>query len=326
MTAAITWSHDTADIHRILVLGTGTMGEGIAQTFAQNGFAVRLVARRDEPLARALGQLKQNIRQFIEFGLISESVDQIMGRVQGVVTTDMNVAVEGCTYVVETIQELLDPKKELLAALQTANPDLIIGSNTGSFTMDTLSEGLPRPDKLIGIHYFNPAHIIPLVEIHRGTDCADATYDETKRLLDASGKKTVLVRKERPGFIVNRLMGALEREIDYLLDEGIVTPEDLDVAVKSSTGFRFACLGPMEVEDMIGLDVSMIVSGRVFKGLSNATEPSPMLVEKVNKGELGIKAGKGWYDYSGKTREQVLEEKNRKLLPQLKLFLEAQKS
>ena len=144
------------------------------------------------------------------------------------------------------------------------------------------------------------------------------------RLLEASGKKTVLVRVERPGFIVNRLMGALEREIDYLLDEGIVTPEDLDVAVKSSTGFRFACLGPMEVEDMIGLDVAATVSGRVFKGLSNATEPSPMLVEKVERGELGIKSGKGWYDYSGRTREEVLKEKNAKLLPQLKLFLQAQ--
>jgi 3-hydroxybutyryl-CoA dehydrogenase len=306
---------------KILIVGTGTMGEGIAQTFAQNGFDVRLVARRDEPMARALGQLRQNIRQFIEFGLIDETVEQVMDRIEGVVTTDMAVAVEGCSYVIETIQERLEPKQELLAALQAANPELVIGSNTGSFTMDTLAEGLPRPDKLVGIHYFNPAHIIPLVEMHRGSECSDATFDETKRLMEASGKKTVLVRKERPGFIVNRIMGAIEREIDYLLDEGIVTPEDLDVAIKSSTGFRFACLGPMEVEDMIGLDVAMVVSSRVFKGLSNATEPSPILVEKVERGELGIKAGKGWYDYSGKTREEVLEEKNRRLLPQLKLFL-----
>jgi 3-hydroxybutyryl-CoA dehydrogenase len=309
---------------KILVVGTGTMGEGIAQTFAQNGFDVRLVARREEPLTRALGQIGQNIQQFIEFGLITESVEQVTGRLDGMVTTDMVEAVEGCTYVIETVQEVLDQKKDLLARLQAANHALIIGSNTGSFTMDTLVEGLPRPDNVIGIHYFNPAHIIPLVEIHRGSDCSDATYDETKRILEASGKKTVLVRVERPGFIVNRLMGALEREIDYLLDEGIVTPEDLDIAVKSSTGFRFACLGPMEVEDMIGLDIAAVVSGRVFKGLSNATEPSPMLLEKVEKGELGIKAGKGWYDYSGKTREEVLKEKNRKLLPQLKLFLEAQ--
>ena len=247
-----------------------------------------------------------------------------MSRIEGVATTDMARAVDGCTYVIEAVQEILEQKLDLFARLQAADPDLIIGSNTGSFTMDTLAEGLPRPDRLIGIHYFNPAHIIPLVEVHRGSACSDATYGETVRLLEVSGKKTVLVRVERPGFIVNRLMGALEREIDYLLDEGIVTPEDLDVAVKSSTGFRFACLGPMEVEDMIGLDIAATVSGRVFKGLSNATEPSPMLVEKVEKGELGIKSGKGWYDYSGRTREEVLKEKNAKLLPQLKLFLEAQ--
>ena len=306
---------------KILVVGTGTMGEGIAQTFAQNGFQVRFVARREEPLAQALEQMRVNLKQFIEFGLIKESVDQVMARVEGLVTTDMTKAVAGCSYVVETIREILDDKRALISSIQAADPDVIIGSNTGSLTVDSLAEGMPNPKAIIGIHYFNPAHIIPLVEVHRGSGTSDATYAETVRVMEASGKKTVLVRVEKPGFIVNRLMGALEREIDYLLDEGIVTPEDLDVAVKSSTGFRFACLGPMEVEDMIGLDIACTVSGRVFKGLSNATEPSPILVEKVKRGELGIKAGKGWYDYSGKTRAEVLEEKNRKLLRQLKLYL-----
>ena len=306
---------------KILVVGTGTMGEGIAQTFAQNGFQVRFVARREEPLAQALEQMRVNLKQFIEFGLIKESVDQVMARVEGLVTTDMTKAVEGCGYVVETIREILDDKRALISSIQAADPEVIIGSNTGSLTVDSLAEGMPNPKAIIGIHYFNPAHIIPLVEVHRGSGTSDATYAETVRVMEASGKKTVLVRVEKPGFIVNRLMGALEREIDYLLDEGIVTPEDLDVAVKSSTGFRFACLGPMEVEDMIGLDIACTVSGRVFKGLSNATEPSPILVEKVKRGELGIKAGKGWYDYSGKTRAEVLEEKNRKLLRQLKLYL-----
>lgn len=313
-----------ASSEKVLVVGAGTMGEGIAQSFAQHGYAVRLVDTKDEFVTRAMGQIRQNVRQFVEFGLITEAAGDVVGRIEGVATTDMAEAVDGCCYVIEAVQEILEQKLDLFARIQAVDPELAIGSNTGSFTMDTLAEGLPRPDRLIGIHYFNPAHIIPLVEVHRGSACTDATYDQTVRLLEASGKKTVLVRVERPGFIVNRLMGALEREIDYLLDEGIATPEDLDVAVKSSTGFRFACLGPMEVEDMIGLDVAATVSGRVFKGLSNATEPSPMLLEKVEKGELGIKSGRGWYDYSGRTREEVLREKNAKLLPQLKLFLEAQ--
>lgn len=309
---------------KILVIGTGTMGEGIAQTFAQNGFEVRLVARRREPLDKCMAQIPENVKQFIEFGLIQETVDQVMGRIEAVETTDMAQVVEGCSYVVETIREVLEDKKNLLTALQEANPDLVVGSNTGSMTVDSLAEGMPRPENIIGIHYFNPAHIIPLVEVHRGSRTSDAAYDLTQHLMQASGKKTVLVRKEVPGFIVNRITGAIEREIDYLLDEGIVTPEDLDVAITSSIGFRFACLGPMEVEDMIGLDIAKTVSGRVFKGLSNATEPSPLLVEKVERGELGIKSGKGWYDYSGKTRAEVLEEKNRRLLRQLKLFMDKQ--
>ncbi len=315
----------TSGLHgKVLVLGTGTMGEGIAQTFAQNGFEVRLVARRQEPLDRCLEQIPLNLRQFAEFGLLDEPVEQVMARIEGMVTTDMTLAAEDCFYAVETIREVLDDKRALLAALQAAAPELVIGSNTGSFTIDSLAEGLPRPDKVIGIHYFNPAHIIPLVEIHRGSQTSEETFAQTENLLRASGKKTVLVRKEVPGFIVNRITGAIEREIDYLLDEGIVTPEDLDVAITSSIGFRFACLGPMEVEDMIGLDIAMVVSGRVFKVLSNATEPSPLLVEKVQRGELGVKAGKGWYDYGGKSRAEVLEEKNRRLLRQLRLFREAQ--
>ncbi len=306
---------------KVLVVGTGTMGEGIAQTFAQNGFQVRLVARREEPLTRAMGQIKQNIQQFIEFDLIKESAQTVVDRIEGMVTTDMAVAVDGVDYIVETIRENLDDKRALIAAIQAVDPNVVVGSNTGSMTVDSLSEGMPNPATIIGIHYFNPAHIIPLVEVHRGTKTSDAAYELTERMMKESGKKTALVRKEMPGFIVNRVMGAITRECAFILDEGICTPEDLNTAIKGSTGFRFACLGPMEVDDMIGLDICATVSGRVFPGLSNATEASKLVLEKVEKGELGIKSGKGWYDYSGKTREEVLEDKNLALIKQLKLYM-----
>jgi 3-hydroxybutyryl-CoA dehydrogenase len=306
---------------KILVVGTGTMGEGIAQTFAQNGFQVRLVARREEPLTRAMSQIRQNVRQFIEFDLIKEQAEKVVERIEPMVTTDMAVAVAGVDYIVETIRENLDDKRALIGAIQAVDPNVVIGSNTGSMTVDSLAEGMPNPATIIGIHYFNPAHIIPLVEVHRGSKTSDTSYELTERMMKESGKKTALVRKEMPGFIVNRVMGAITRECAFILDEGICTPEDLNTAIKSSTGFRFACLGPMEVDDMIGLDICATVSGRVFPGLSNATGPSRLVVEKVEKGELGIKSGKGWYDYSGKTREEVLAEKNLALIKQLKLFV-----
>ena len=162
----------------------------------------------------------------------------------------------------------------MLAQIERYNLTAVIASNTSSFTITELSRGMKNPTRLIGVHYFNPAHIIPVVEIHRGEKTADETLELAWNLVLKAGKQAVLVRKILPGFIVNRLTGALEREIDYLLDEGVVTPEDLDMAVKGSIGFRMACLGPQETEDMIGLDTSMMVSRRIFKELSNATEPS----------------------------------------------------
>jgi 3-hydroxybutyryl-CoA dehydrogenase len=146
------------------------------------------------------------------------------------------------------------------------------------------------------------------------------TVDRTRVLMVKAGKKPVVVLKSLPGFIINRLTGAMEREIDNLLDQGAVTPQDLDTAVKASYGFRLSCMGPMEAEDMIGLDTAARVSSNVYSALSNRTEPSPELLEKVSRGELGIKSGKGWYDYSSQTREQVNDKINRRLLRQLALF------
>ena len=205
-------------------------------------------------------------------------------------------------------------------------PNAILASNTGSLKISLIAEGSRYPGRIIGTHYFNPAHIMPLVEIHRGKDTLDETVATTKAFMLRVGKMPAIVRKEVPGFIVNRIQGAMEREIDYLIDEGIVTPEDLDIAAKASYGFRLACMGPMEAEDMIGLDTSLRVSPIIYGSLSNSVEPSPTLAKKVEKGELGIKSGVGWYDYRDRPIEEVKAEINRKLLQQLVLFRSRQTS
>jgi 3-hydroxyacyl-CoA dehydrogenase len=279
-----------------------------------------MIARNKERLEESFASVKANLELFKEFKLIDEKVDTIMSRISIMPTEDMIKATEGCDYVVESVPEVLETKKAIYSQLDKLPADVIIGSNTSSFTIDTLTEGMKTPERVVGLHYFNPAHIIPAVEIHKGSKTAAEAVAVTKELMLKTGKKPVMVQKTVPGFIINRLTGALEREVAYLIDEGIVSPEDLDIAVKSSYGFRLSCMGPMAQEDLIGLDTCARVSGRVFGLLSNRTDASPAMLAKVEKGELGIKSGKGWYDYSGKSKDEVNDKINRRLLKQLALF------
>lgn len=308
------------DIQSVVVVGAGIMGNGIAQNFAEAGFSVQIIDQNPQILEAAIKQIEVNLNLFKEFDLIKESPETIKSRIKAFLPDQLVEAAKGCAFIVEALPEILELKRDWFKKLDGLAGEIILASNTSSLTISAIAEGLTNAEKVVGLHYFNPAHIIPAVEIHRGRDTSDEVVEVTRKLMLKSGKKPVLVRKEVPGFIINRLTGAMEREIDYLLDEGIVTPEDLDTAVKASYGFRLACMGPMEAEDMIGLDTAARSSGNIFKVLSNSTEPSLELLKKVEKGELGVKSGRGWYDYTGKTREEISDMTNRRLLKQLALF------
>ncbi len=304
-------------IEKAVVIGAGIMGIGIAQNIAQAGLPVQLVDVQTDILKRAIAQIESNLRQFRQFNLLEEDLENILNRIKPVTTQSLEKIIGDFDYIVEAIPEILKAKKEIFSLLEKYSSKAIIASNTSSYTINELSKDMNYPERMIGVHYFNPAHIIPVVEIHLGEKTSEETVQIARALMIKAEKKPVMVRKTFPGFIINRLTAALEREIDFLLDEGVVTPEDLDSAVKGSIGFRMACLGPQEAEDMIGLDTSMAVSRRLFIELSNASDPSQQLIAKVDNGDLGIKAGKGWYNYAGKSKEQVLKENNRKLLQQL---------
>ena len=313
------------DINRVVVFGAGVMGMGIAQSFAQAGFSVHLVDQGAEILDQAISLIANNLRLFKEYDLLNENPESIRSRIMPYASNDFDRAVAGCDFVVESISESLDLKRELFARLDSLPEEVVLTSNTSSLTISTIAEGMKSAFRVAGLHYFNPAHIMPAVEIHPGQHTSEHAMSLSRELMLRVGKKPVLVRKEISGCVINRLQGAVEREIDHLLDEGIVTPEDLDVAVKASYGFRLSCLGPMEAEDIIGLDLAARVSDRIFKLLSNRTEVSPMLLEKVKKGEIGVKSGKGWYDYTGRTREEISDKVNRRLLRQLALYQACEK-
>lgn len=304
-------------VGRVAVIGAGTMGTGIVQTFARTGIPAVLVDSAEAALDRARRQIASDLALCAEFGLLDAPAERVQERIELVASTAIAVAVEGCDVVIESIPEILDAKRQLFLALDHLPRSTLIATNTSSFTVSELTAGMCTASRVVGLHYFNPAHIMPAVEIHRGAATEGFALDRARAVMIATGKVPISVKKEIAGFVINRLTGALEREIDHLLDEGIVSPNDLDAAVKASIGFRLACLGPMEAEDMIGLDIAAIVSANLYPKLSARTTPSPELLAKVRRGDLGVKSGRGWYDYSDRSRDAVLQERNRKLLRQL---------
>jgi len=308
------------DIKNVVVIGAGIMGQGIAQNFAQAGLSVRLVDLDKQILERSLTQIDENLKLFREFDLLKEEPASIKSRIEPFLRQNLAEATRDCDFIVEAIPEILQPKRDLFAQLDSLPQNIILSSNTSSFTISDIAEGLGSAERIVGLHYFNPPYIIPLVEIHRGKRTLNGAVEVTRDLMLRIDKKPVLVRKEVPGFIINRIQAAMGRETDYLIREGIVTPEDLDVAAKASYGFRLACLGPLESADLNGLDTIMRASEQIYGQLNNAKVPSSVLVEKVLRGELGVKSGKGWHDYAGKSVKQVIKDRDRKLLRQLVLF------
>jgi 3-hydroxybutyryl-CoA dehydrogenase len=308
------------DVKTVGVVGAGGMGEGIALNFAQAGLSVHVITRSESTMNKCLAQIEDSLQLFEEMELLKEKSSAIRSRIHSFFMSDLKNAVKDCDFIVESIPEVLDTKRELLAQLDSCKSDVIISSNTSTFPVSVLAEKMRTPERVVGTHYFMPAHIIPLVEVHWGEKTDMGAVEATKKLMEKVGKKPILVRKAMVGFIVNRIQGAIVREAQYLIDQGAVSIEDFDSAARASYGFRLANLGPMAQMDVNGLDVAFRGHSRVYKDLCNVTEPAPSFKEKIEKGELGIKTGKGFYDYSGKTAPQVMKEVETNLLKQLALF------
>jgi 3-hydroxyacyl-CoA dehydrogenase len=311
-------------LQRVAVIGAGTMGEGIAQSCAEAGLLVRLIDVQQASLDRCRQQIAANLDQARAQGLDC-AVEATLARIEYLCTDAIAAQAHHCEVVIETTPEILELKRTLFAALDALPTSVLIASNTSSMTMTVICGGMRTADRAVGLHYFNPAHIIPTVEVHRGMKTSDESVARATAFLHRTGKTPLLVNKEIAGFVINRLTGALSREIAHLLDEGVVEPAELDAAIKGSLGFRLAWVGPMEGADFIGLDTDARVSSTIFAQLSNRTQPALALQAKLRDGKLGVKSGSGWYDYGNKTRAELLQERNAKLLTQLKAFREAKK-
>lgn len=293
------------------------MGEGIAQSLAEAGICVDLLDIEQASLDRCVAQIGANLRLSAECGALIGDMAEIESRIRPVRSSEPASSVGDADVVIETVPENRSLKQHIFAVLDGLPDHVLLASNTSSMTMSVITSGMRTAERAVGLHYFNPAHIIPAVEVHSGPATSGRAIVQACELLERTGKVPLRIRKEIPGFAINRLTGALSREIAHLLDEEVVTPAELDAAVKASLGFRLAWTGPMEGADYIGLDTDCRVSAALFGDLSNRQDPAKSLIDKVASGDLGVKSGRGWYDYSQVSRSELLDRRNRKLLLQL---------
>jgi 3-hydroxybutyryl-CoA dehydrogenase len=312
------------DIRNISVIGAGIMGHGIGLTYALGGYRVVLNDTREEILTNAISHIRNELKTFAESGLISQDmIEKTLSRLT--TTTDLKEAVKDADFVTEAAIEDVRVKREIFTDLDIFCPEhSILTSNTSSLVLRDFTSQCKRRDKILIAHWFNPAHIVPVVEVVRGEETSDETMELVYTLLKKVKKLPVKILKEIPGFVVNRIQTGMFREVWSLWQQGIASPEDIDLAVKGSFGFRLAAIGPLETCDLGGLDLWYGIADRLFKVIDDAHQPSEALKKKVEAGELGLKSGKGFFDYSvdyfTKGQDERVKTRDKKFIQLLKLL------
>ncbi|MFH1758316.1 MAG: 3-hydroxyacyl-CoA dehydrogenase family protein [Pseudomonadota bacterium] len=306
-------------IRNVTIVGAGTMGHSLAQVFAQAGYEVWLNDIKEEILTKAKSLIASNLQTFVEMGLLGKTPPAaILNRIH--TTPRIEEAGKKADLVIEAIIEDETAKKEMFKILdQVCSPHAILASNTSYMDIFKFVE-TKRPDKVLITHWFAPPHIVPLVEIVRGPATSQETVEVVKALIIAVGKKPIVISKFLPGFIANRLQSALGNEVLFLLDNGYASAEDIDTATKASFGLRIPILGLVKRMDFTGLDLSQkILSNATYKIPPQQTQ-SKTVDHLVAQGKLGVKTGSGYYEYGGRSTEEIMKERDMKLI-KLREFL-----
>ncbi len=283
------------DVRKIAVMGAGTMGAGIAQTCAAAGYQVVMRDIDQKFVDGGFRRIRDPLMKRVEKGKMTQAeVDGLVSKIRG--TVDLKDALSGAQVVIEAVFEKMEVKREIYAEMdRVAAPDVVFASNTSSLSITEMANVTKRADRVVGMHFFNPAPVMKLVEVIRGSETSDATVALAKDLCVKLGKEPVEV-KEAPGFVVNRLLVPMMNEAFNLLQEGVASAEDIDKAMKLGTNMP---MGPFELADYTGIDIGLDVMEVLYRETGDPKfRPSPLLRKYVRAGRLGRKTGRGVYDYT----------------------------
>ncbi|HTZ40189.1 MAG TPA: 3-hydroxyacyl-CoA dehydrogenase family protein [Syntrophales bacterium] len=302
------------DIRRIGVIGAGLMGHGIAQVFASAGYDVNLYDAAKATLEAAKGRIEANFKVFIALGLArQEDVTNCLGRIT--LCPSLEVLCNGCQFILEAILEDLELKKTVFAEVERHSaPDAIFSSNTSAISITEIAAALKNRGRFLGTHFWNPPHVLPCVEVIRGNETGEGAFETVFALMDKVGKVPVRVLKDVPGFLGNRLQHAMWREAVSLCDKGVSSAEDIDKVVKYGFGARMPFIGPMETADLAGLVLTRDIHKYLFPYLESATKPAPVLEKLISEGATGVKAGRGFYEWTPEKVQQIIQQRDTVLL------------
>ena len=301
-------------LDKTTVVGAGLMGSQIGLVLALGSKRTDLVSRRQESLDKAVKNLGRYATDLHRHdGLLGESPEAVLGRIR--TTTDLESAVAGAAFVVESIPEDLEAKQTLFKELDAMTPpEILLASNTSGLPITQLAAHAKHKGRIAGSHFVQPGHIVPVVEIVRAEETSDAAMDRIAAIWERLGRLPLRVNRDVPGFLINRLQHAIIREAVDLLASGVANVEDIDMALRLGLAPRFTTAGPLEQRDINGLNTHVRVAAHLWKTLGGWEGPLAYLQDKVARGETGLESGKGYYDWSDRDPEAVRAEKDEQLL------------